>query len=76
MKTVTQLFLSLPLERIDAKLVASSVDWLKRVLDVGTENSLSGFLCRPASAWDLAQELFKLLIVIQSGNWCIEPADP
>ncbi|BHF65842.1 hypothetical protein SprV_0200885500 [Sparganum proliferum] len=74
MKTVTQLLVSLPLERIDSKLVASSVDWLKTVLGVNAENGLSGFLCRPASAWDLAQELFKLLIVIQTGNWCVEPA--
>ncbi|VDL93963.1 unnamed protein product [Schistocephalus solidus] len=75
MKTITQLFMSLPLESIDSKLVASSVDWLKTVLGVDAEKGLSGFLWRPAPAWDLAQELFKLLIVIQTGNWCVEPAD-
>lgn len=46
------------------------LEWTRALL---TRMQTTLGVSRPAQAWDIAQEIFKTLLTMLCGNWCLEP---
>ncbi|VDD76761.1 unnamed protein product [Mesocestoides corti] len=56
---------------LSGHVTGNSLAWSRTLLE-----ELAELLSRPAPAWDMGQELYKILLTLADGNWCMEPTTP